>query len=283
MATDDHIHLGMIDATTSASLNAHPQPNAALPRPDARSLLRNGRNIALFLDFDGTLAEIAPHPDAVIVPATTRQLLARLQAALDGAVAVVTGREIATIDQHLAPLRLAVAGVHGLIRRDAAGRTFNTLDAAIAARLPGLVDAAAAPLVRLHPELGVEYKTGAVALHYRGAPDQAAACVAVMQAVADQLPDVDVRLCHGRQVVEVVAGHSDKGTAVAAYLAEPPFRGRVPVFIGDDVTDEDGFTVVNTASGLSIKVGDGTTVADHRLADPGDVFAWLSEAATLLK
>jgi trehalose 6-phosphate phosphatase len=282
MATDDHIHLGMIDATTSASLNAPPQPSAALPRPDARSLLRNGRNIALFLDFDGTLAEIAPHPDAVMVPAATRQLLTRLQTALAGAVAVVTGREITTIDQHLAPLSLAVAGVHGLIRRDVDGRTVNTLDAGIAARLPGLVDAAAAPLLRLRPELGVEYKTGAVALHFRSAPDQAAACVAVMQAVADQLPDVGVRLCHGRQVVEVVAGHSDKGTAVAAYLAEPPFSGRVPVFIGDDVTDEDGFAAVNTASGFSIKVGDGTTVANHRLSDPSDVVAWLGEVAVLL-
>jgi trehalose 6-phosphate phosphatase len=283
MATDDHIQSSMIDTTTSASLNAHRPHNPALPRPDARLLLRNSRNIALFLDFDGTLAEIAPHPDAVMIPATTRHLLARLQAALDGAVAVITGREITTIDRHLAPLQLAVAGVHGLIRRDATGHISNSLDAGVAARLPGLVDAAAAPLLRHKPELGVEYKTGAVALHFRGAPDQAAACVAVMQSVADRLHGVGVRLCHGRQVVEVVAGHSNKGVAVAAYLAEPPFRGRIPVFIGDDVTDEDGFTAVHTARGRSIKVGDGATLAHHRLADPSEVVAWLSEVAVLLE
>jgi trehalose 6-phosphate phosphatase len=286
MATDDHIHLGMIRSTSTPDFNADALPSAAWLqpglRPNAQSLLLNGRSIALFLDFDGTLAEIAPHPDAVTVTAATRQLLAQMQAELDGAVAIITGREVATIDRHLAPLRLAVAGVHGLIRRDAAGDTFNRLDAGVAARLPGLVDAAAAPLLSRHPELAVEYKTGAVALHFRGAPDQAAACVAVMQAIADQLPDAGVRLCHGRQVVEIVAGHSDKGTAVAAYLAEPPFHGRVPVFIGDDATDEDGFTAVNRAGGLSVKVGDGTTVAHRRLADPSDVFVWLSEVAALL-
>ncbi len=282
MATDDHILQSMIDATTSPSLNAQPQYGATPLRPDARALVLHGRNIALFLDFDGTLADIAPHPDAVTVPVATQQLMARLQMALDGAVAIITGREIATIDRHLAPLRLAVAGVHGLIRRDAAGQTFDTLDKAVAARLPDLVNAAGAPLLRLYPALTVEYKTGAVALHYRGAPDQAAACVTVMQAVANQLQGAGVRLCHGRQVVEAVAGHSNKGVAVAAYLAEPPFSGRVPVFIGDDVTDEDGFAVVNSNGGLSVKVGDGATVAHHRLADPDAVFAWLSEVATLL-
>jgi trehalose 6-phosphate phosphatase len=278
----------MMDATTSPSLDAHlqqahPQQRTALPRPDARSLLRQSRKIALFLDFDGTLAEIAPHPDAVTVPIATRHLLARLHAALNGAVAVITGREIATIDQHLAPLQLAVAGVHGLIRRDATGRTSNTLDQGVADRLPGLVNATASLLLRRHPELTVEYKTGAVALHYRGAPDQAAACVTVMQAVADQLQGAGVRLCHGRQVVEAVAGHSNKGVAVAAFLAEAPFQGRLPVFIGDDITDEDGFAAVNDVGGLSVKIGDGATVADCRLADPGDVVAWLGEVATLLK
>jgi trehalose 6-phosphate phosphatase len=278
----------MMEATTSPSLDAHlqqahPQQRTALPRPDARSLLRQSRKIALFLDFDGTLAEIAPHPDAVTVPIATRHLLARLHAALNGAVAVITGREIATIDQHLAPLQLAVAGVHGLIRRDATGRTSNTLDQGVADRLPGLVNATASLLLRRHPGLTVEYKTGAVALHYRGAPDQAAACVTVMQAVADQLHGAGVRLCHGRQVVEAVAGHSNKGVAVAAFLAEAPFQGRLPVFIGDDITDEDGFAAVNDVGGLSVKIGDGATVADCRLADPGDVVAWLGEVATLLK
>jgi trehalose 6-phosphate phosphatase len=272
----------MIDATTSTSLNAQPPLHGALARPDARMLLKEGRNIALFLDFDGTLAEIATHPDEVTVPAATRRLLAQLQTALGGAVTIVTGREIATIDQYLAPLQLAVAGVHGLIRRNAAGVTTSLVDADAAAQLPGLVGAAAAPLLRHHRALTVEYKTGAIALHYRGAPDQAAACIAVMQAVADQLPDVGLRLCHGRQVVEIVAGHSNKGVAVAAFLLELPFRGRIPVFIGDDITDEDGFAAVNLASGRSIKVGDGTTIAHHRLRDPGEVFAWLNDVEELL-
>jgi trehalose 6-phosphate phosphatase len=273
----------MITATTSASLKAHLKHHNALLPPEARTLLQSGRNVALFLDFDGTLAEIASHPDAVIVSVATRHVLARLQRALGGAVAIVTGREIATIDQYLAPLQLAVAGVHGLIYRNAMGLTTSVVDASAAAQLPGLVDMLVVPLLRNHRALTLEYKTGAVALHYRNAPEQAAACADVMQAVADQLPDAGVRLCHGRQVVEVVAGHSHKGAAVATYLAAPPFRGRLPVFIGDDVTDEDGFVAVHEGGGLSIKVGGGPTIAQHRLADPGEVLAWLSEVATLVE
>jgi trehalose 6-phosphate phosphatase len=283
MATDNHIQLGMRNATNSTSFDALPPRIRALARPDAKSLLQSGQNIALFLDFDGTLAKIAAQPDAVRVPAATRHLLAQLHRALGGAVAIITGREISTIDQHFAPLQLATAGVHGLVRRDAAGHTSSLIDAVAASRLPGLVDATAAPLLRRHRALTLEYKTGAVALHYRGAPDQAAACVAVMQAVADQLLGVGVRLCHGRQVVEVVAGHSNKGAAVTAFLAGPPFRNRLPVFIGDDVTDEDGFAAVHRHDGLSIKVGDGSTIARHRLADPEIVFNWLNELGALLR
>jgi trehalose 6-phosphate phosphatase len=273
----------MMTTTTSASYDAQSPLFATRHRADVRELLQTGRKIALFLDFDGTLAEIAPHPDAVAVPASTRQVLARLQRALGGAVAIVTGREIATIDRYLAPLQLAVAGVHGLIRRDVVGHTSSLVNSAVGARLPGLVAIVAAPLLRDHRALTVEYKAGAVALHYRGAPEQAAACIAVMEAVADQLLGVGVRLCHGRQVVEVVAGHSDKGSAVAAYLGDAAFRGRLPVFIGDDVTDEDGFAAVHVDGGLSIKVGDGATIAHHRLADPSEVLAWLSELATLVE
>jgi trehalose 6-phosphate phosphatase len=217
---------------------------------------------ALFLDFDGTMVDIAPQPEAVRVPQPLIDGLRWMHEYLGGAVAVISGRPIAQIDEFLAPLRLPVAGVHGAERRDAEGRVslMNThpLD---------LVEAAAHALARRHPELRVETKRGSVALHYRQAPQLEDECLAAMRAAVEASPGLT--LLRGKMVAEAKPGGASKGHAIEAFLAEPPFAGRTPVFIGDDVTDEVGFSTVQRLGGLGIKVGDGSTVAWQRLPTPG--------------
>lgn len=216
---------------------------------------------ALFLDFDGTMVDLAPHPHAVHVPEPLIGVLRDLQDYLRGAVAVISGRPIAQIDDYLTPLRLPVAGVHGAERRNAAGEMIllNThpLDH---------VEEAARELAALYPALLVENKRGSLALHYRQAPELEETCVHVMQAAVAESPGVT--LLRGKMVVEAKPGGASKGRAIEDFLAEPPFAGRTPVFIGDDITDEVGFSTVQRLGGLGIKVGDGSTVAWRRLADP---------------
>jgi trehalose 6-phosphate phosphatase len=217
---------------------------------------------ALFLDFDGTLVDIAPEPGAVTVPSTLVPTLGALHGYLGGAVAVVSGRPIAEIDQFLAPLRLATAGIHGAERRSAAGELVR-IDS-----LPlQVVEAAAAALAASHPALLVEHKHASLAVHYRRAPHLEAACVEAMQQAVDRSPGLT--LLRGKMVVEAKPGAASKGNAIEAFLLEPPFAGRTPVFIGDDVTDEAGFSTVQRLGGLGVKVGEGPTVASERLADPG--------------
>lgn len=217
---------------------------------------------ALFLDFDGTLVDIAPDPGAVVVPSSLVPTLTALQDYLGGAVAVVSGRPIREIDSFLAPLRLPVAGVHGAERRAADG----ALD-----HLPGrpleIVEATADALAARHPGLLVEHKATSVALHYRQAPELEGACIEAMQEAVARSPGLG--LLRGKMVVEAKPCGASKGSAIEAYLNEPPFAGRTPVFIGDDVTDEAGFEVVQRLGGLGVKVGEGATVAWQRLADPG--------------
>jgi len=130
--------------------------------------LRNPDQFALFLDFDGTLVAIADRPDDVRLDPETRDALAGLDGLLAGALAIVTGREIAAVDRFLAPLRLSVAGVHGLMRRDAQGRTYTS---AFDSGLPDAIERAVFPLLAKHPGLLVERKYGALALHYRDHPE----------------------------------------------------------------------------------------------------------------
>lgn len=216
---------------------------------------------ALFLDFDGTLVDIAAKPEAVVVPAGLVQILAALEQLLGGGLAVVSGRPIQQIDQFLAPLRLPVAGEHGAERRDSAGQT--TL-------LPALplqrVEDAAQALAREYPALRVETKRGSVALHFRQAPELEALCVSTLQAAVDDSPGL--ALLAGKMVAEAKPGYISKGKAIEAFLREPPFEGRRPLFIGDDVTDEAGFTAVQAAGGVGFKVGEGSTNAAHRLPSP---------------
>jgi trehalose 6-phosphate phosphatase len=234
--------------------------------------LCNPDQLALFLDFDGTLVAIANRPDDVRLDPQTREALAKLNELLAGALAIITGRDIAAVDRFLAPLRLSTAGVHGLMRRDAQGRTYaSVLDPA----LPAAVERAVFPLLAKHPGLLVERKHGALALHYRAHPELEQASIEAMENAAGELQQTEIM--RGKMVVEVKATGGNKGAAIADFLNEKPFAGRRAVFAGDDETDEDAFALVNARGGISIKVGPGVTQATYRAAGTGEFLAWLRQ------
>jgi trehalose 6-phosphate phosphatase len=216
---------------------------------------------ALFLDFDGTLVDLAPQPEAVVIPSGLVDTLGALDKYLGGAMAMISGRPIEQVDAFLHPLRLPVAGVHGAERRGAAG-TITLLST----HPLQLVEQAALNLVAEYPQLRVENKRGSVALHYRQAPQLEAICLQAMQSAVEESPGLT--LLRGKMVVEAKPGGASKGLAIEAFLKEAPFAGRMPVFVGDDFTDEVGFSTVQRMRGLGVKVGEGATVAWHRLASP---------------
>lgn len=225
---------------------------------------------AFFFDFDGTLAQIATRPEAVRVDVDVPIALQALLQRNGGAVAVVSGRPISEIDQHLSPVILPAAGVHGVERRDGSGQ-YNRLP------LPDL--RAATAILRAwctaHPGARLEAKPGALALHYRGVDALEAACLAAMAEARESVLTVPMALLHGKKVVELKPAAADKGRAVRAFMAEPPFAGRRPWFFGDDVTDESAFDTVQSMGGVAVKIGAGDTVAANRLPDPQDMQDWL--------
>jgi trehalose 6-phosphate phosphatase len=232
--------------------------------------LRNPAEYALFLDFDGTLVAIAERPDDVRLDPETRDALADLNGLLAGALAIVTGREIEVIDRFLAPLRLSIAGVHGLMRRDARGRTFTS---PFDADLPAAIERAVSPLLQKYPGLLVERKFGAVALHYRDHPELEQVSLDALESAICDLRETEIK--RGKMVVELKAIGGNKGAAVADFLKEEPFAGRRAVFAGDDVTDEDAFVLVNARDGISIKVGPGATNAAYRSSGTAEFLDWL--------
>ena len=239
-----------------------------------KSLPAIGRNAAFFVDFDGTLVDIAAMPDLVHVEPRVGNLLEALTQDLSGAVAVITGRPLGTVDAFLAPLKLPVAAEHGLVRRDAAG-SLHVEDSALAS-----MNTASNRLGRFeaeHEGVILERKRVSVALHYRLRPELGEACEAAALGAIRGEPALEV--LRGKMVFEVRPRGLNKGTAVSAFLAEMPFQGRLPIFAGDDVTDEDAFKVVNAKGGITIKIGDGETTAQYR-TDRDGLFAW---AATIGK
>ena len=229
------------------------------------------RGCAVFFDFDGTLASLADHPQAVQVPEGLLRHLGSLTEWLGGAVAIVSGRPIADIDRFLDPLRLPVAGVHGAERRSADGHTrrLPVPDLREAARL---IEA----LCARDPRLLMEAKPGAIALHYRQADELEDRCLATM---AEAVTRVDgMALLRGKKVVELKPRRATKGAAVRAFLDERPFRLRRPWFFGDDVTDEGAFEAVQALGGTAVKIGEGETLAAHRLASPEALWTWLARA-----
>ena len=231
------------------------------------------RNWAFFLDLDGTLVDIAETPEAVDPGPEEITLLKNLVHAADGAVALISGRALKRIDELFSPLVLAAAGQHGAERRDAQGVRHRHPFRATALRP---VASGIRSFAARHTGLVFEDKGASVALHYRLAPQLAAAAQAKVREAAEPLGDA-VEVQDGKMVVELKPAGCDKGTAILQFMGEAPFAGRVPVFLGDDVTDEYGFRVVNRLGGHSVKVGEGASAARWRLENPAAARAWLRD------
>jgi trehalose 6-phosphate phosphatase len=224
-----------------------------------------------FFDIDGTLVEIASSPSSVVVPHELPALIAELHSLSGGAVSLISGRAISDVDRFLPLPGISVAGQHGLELRDADGRMIST-PAGGSVLEP--VQVALHDAVKRHPGLLLEYKGSSVALHYRQAPRLAGYAHRLMRTLgARYAPGYMIQ--KGKRVVELRPSNIDKGVAIEKLMATAPFAGRVPVFVGDDITDETGFETVNRMSGYSVKVGRGRTVAPWRLHDVTAVREWL--------
>ncbi|MGH7057807.1 MAG: trehalose-phosphatase [Acetobacteraceae bacterium] len=230
---------------------------------------------ALFLDVDGTLLEIAERPDRVQVPSALLALLNNVAQQREGALALVSGRPLHELDRLFRAWRGAAAGLHGIERRRANGGLDNRIDHQATAALDRIRPTLAA-LASPGSGLILEDKGGTVALHYRAAPDRGDEILALAKAL-ERGASPALRLIAGKMVVEFQPRGADKGTTIAAFLGEPPFLGRRPVFIGDDVTDEDGFAEINRRQGVAIRVGRfGETCARCALTSVAAVLAWLA-------
>lgn len=228
---------------------------------------------ALFLDFDGTLVDLAETPDAIAVPAGLAPLLERLRARLEGRLAIVSGRALADLERHLPLHGIAFSGSHGLELQFADGT-----------RLPlsvpiGLEDVRARveTFAAATPGLIVEEKPAGIALHYRLAPDEGPRADAFIAALAKER---GLAVQRGAMVTELRPTGATKGDAIRAFMTEPEFAGARPLFMGDDLTDEHGFAAVTALGGSGILVGpERRSAASYRLASVGEASQWLREVA----
>lgn len=244
-------------ATAAETATPLSPPPAGLRRP------------ALFLDLDGVLARLEPTPDAVGPDARRTSVLKAVAERFDGRVAIVSGRTIIEIDRIAEAALTSASGVHGLERRGADGALHR------ADPSPTVRQAVAAfeDFARTRPGMIVEDKAVSAGLHYRGAPMEAAAAEALAERLADE---TGLALQAGHLVVELKTPGTDKGTALRTFMLEPPFAGAVPVMLGDDLTDEDGFRAAAELGGFGVLVGPPrATAARHGLADVEAVMAWL--------
>ena len=230
---------------------------------------------AFFFDIDGTLVDFADSPDGARLDPAFGQLIDALYRATGGAVALISGRAIADTDRLFPGIRFPAAGQHGIERRTAAGQIsrhgFPSRDLdAVRRRL--------ATAVARHPGLLLEDKGLSLAVHYRRAPRLAGYAHRLVRSLQAA---IGAQYCvqTGKRVVEMKPAGKDKGVAVLEFMQEEPFRGRTPVFVGDDITDEYGFATVNRLQGHSVKVGPGPTVARWRLPDVRAVRAWLEQGS----
>ncbi|MGH7021709.1 MAG: trehalose-phosphatase [Brevundimonas sp.] len=236
-----------------------PQPPVALSKP------------ALFLDLDGVLAPLAPTPDAVGPDARRTAVLTRLTERLEGRVAIVSGRTLREIDRISDGAARAASGVHGLQRRRGDGSFANRTPDPAVRRAVAAFNAFAAE----RPGVLVEDKELSAGLHYRQAPGTSADALALAASLAQE---TGLALQPGAMVLELKTPGTDKGVALAAFMAEAPFKGAIPIMVGDDLTDEHGFEAAKALGGFGVLVGpERPTAARYRLEDVAAVLDWLDQ------
>jgi len=241
--------------------------------------LRPAPDWALFLDADGTILHLKETPDSVEASAHLLDILELISRCLNGAVALVSGRRIDDLDRIFVPHKLPTAGLHGLERRDATGfvNEFPEPQALETLRTP-LND-----IARSNDGVHVEDKSHALAVHYRQAPHRAAEIQTLVEDLIRPLAH-ELHVIHGKMVSEIKPRHADKGSAIRDFMDESPFKGRLPVFIGDDTTDEDGFALVNQLHGYAVRVGDNeSTAARYSVDNVDEVIAWLESWPNFLQ
>jgi trehalose 6-phosphate phosphatase len=230
----------------------------------------------LFLDVDGTLIELTDSPLETFADSELKTLLSHVAERLGGAVALVSGRSIHYLDELFAPLRLPAAGLHGVERRKASGALHGAsfVDAQLSKARTAVQE-----LVEAHPGTSMEDKGRTIAVHYRMAPQVEANIRQSLLAIAKPLGS-NYHIQEGNMVLEIKPRGFSKATAIKAFMKEPPFSGRKPVFVGDDLTDQDGFRLVEDQGGISVAVGE-RVCGQFRLENASAVRAWLQAIAAL--
>lgn len=229
---------------------------------------------SVLLDFDGTLVDLVDRPDAVVIEPGLLALLRRLNGTFGGRVALVSGRSVAQIESFLGASveGIAIVGSHGAEVHAGARRVSPS-------RPPALIAAERAIRAAFADKEGVivEVKSLGVAVHYRLAPDAGPAAQAMVNRLAGES---GLAIQNGKMMIELLAHGHDKGSGIAALMTQPPFSGTIPVFAGDDVTDEAGFRAVRELGGSGVLVGPARlTAARYRLGGVAAVRAWLEQAA----
>jgi trehalose 6-phosphate phosphatase len=247
----------------------------ALTRPTPAGLTKSFDDspMSLFLDVDGTLLDLAERPSEVTAPAGLVETLAKAERKLDGALALVSGRPIEELDRLFDPLRLRAAGVHGAEMR------FEPyappVSSSGAKELPGSLWTALAEVLARFPGAFAENKRFSFAVHYRLATDIEAPLREAVMRLVEVESRIPIEVLNAHCAIELRAPGFDKGRAVEAFLAAPPFLGRTPIFVGDDTTDEAGFSVVSARGGFAYSVGERRPGAIGAFARPAEVREWL--------
>lgn len=260
--------MDQIVSPKSLAVSRSPKRKAPLPA-DALDLGR----IALLLDVDGTLIEFGPTPMEVHVPASLKHTLAKLRDLLSGALCLVSGRPLAHLDILFAPLRIACIGGHGAENRLTPGEVVQAAAAPIDPELRRRLLAIATDT----PGVLAEGKQYSLALHYRLAPEREEHVRAEIARICADFPGDSVEVLPGKAVFEVKPRAFDKGIAVQALMLNPPFAGRRPIFLGDDVTDESVFSILSRYDGIGYSVGRELNHTQGMFATPREVRHWLYE------
>ena len=245
------------------------QHASALAKPPPLDTLRAKAPVAVFLDFDGTLVEIAPTHDSIAVPDGLAGALLSLAKTLNDRLALVSGRSLDDLTSHLGALAIAQAGSHGADCRLINGQRVGNMPKA----MPKEVLVVLEELVSRSNGLSLEVKSHGAAVHYRAQPEIEDEIVHTATAIATQ---ANLTVKQGNCVIELLSEHTDKGQAVREFMGHEPFYGSTPIFIGDDMTDEDGFEAVKEFAGFGVIVGGSRqTEACYRLDSPQHVYRWL--------